>query len=99
METLKHAPADLPERYRKLAEKALGSNKSALKAAVKLFCVQCMGWDAPAARACDAQGCPLWFQSRLAFGGIAREGAEILTQEARSASGSAGRRRHEISRL
>lgn len=84
MEPLKHAPADLPERYRKLAEKALGTNKSACKAAMKLFCIACMGWDAPMARECDTEDCPLWFQSRLAFGGLVKEGAEIKAGEARS---------------
>lgn len=85
IESLKHAPADLPDRYRKMAERAAnGFRKGNLKAAVKLHCVQCMGWSFPDARDCEARECPLWIQSRMLFGKTPHMGASGSPKNERS---------------
>ncbi len=57
----------VPERYQGLAKRAQGDKKSALKAAVRLFCAQCYGWNMAEARACEATGCPLYAQHARIF--------------------------------
>ncbi len=57
----------IPENYHGLAKRAEGDKKSALKAAVRLFCIQCYGWNAGEARRCEATGCPLYAQNLRVF--------------------------------
>ena len=36
-------------------------------AAIRLFCMECMGYSLPDARGCDTKTCPLWALSRRYF--------------------------------
>lgn len=48
----------IPTRYQRLAKRA-ASGRS-IKAAVKLHCIQCMGYSLKPAKVCEARVCPLW---------------------------------------
>ncbi len=50
--------SDVPERFRNLYARAM-SGKSRL-AAIKCFCVQCMGWSKAEVDRCTAPTCPLY---------------------------------------
>jgi len=57
----------IPENYHGLAKRAEGDKKSGLKAAVRLFCIQCYGWNLTDARSCAATACPLYAQNLRVF--------------------------------
>lgn len=61
--TLAHAPALAQRRYRNMAMQALKWRGPA----IKLFCIECMGYSYPDAKACDTERCPLWAVSRPMF--------------------------------
>ena len=49
---------DVPERYRERYERAMqGTNRAD---AVRLHCIECMGWQASEVKRCTATGCVLF---------------------------------------
>ena len=48
----------VPNRYSAMYQRAMRGKSRA--AAVRCFCVQCMGWDATVVAECTASGCPLY---------------------------------------
>jgi hypothetical protein len=54
---LRYCPTRLRARYGKAAEQAAGGS---LIKAIKLKCLDCMGWEYAEAKQCDTLECPLW---------------------------------------
>lgn len=54
---------DIPEKYRKLYEKARAGSA---KAAIRLRCLMCVGWEPTEVEQCSATGCPLYSLRNLA---------------------------------
>lgn len=50
---------DVPPKYRKLYARAIAGLASP-RAAIKLHCIHCCGWQRAEAVACTATGCPLF---------------------------------------
>lgn len=48
---------DDPDRHRKLHEQASAGR---VKAAIRLHCPMCVGWEATEVEQCTATGCPLY---------------------------------------
>lgn len=42
------------------------TGRVAARAAIRLFCLQCVGWSRPESAACTSRVCPLWQQGRRA---------------------------------
>lgn len=61
--TLTLADSRSQVRLRKLAYRALYSQR----AAIKLFCLECMGYSHADAKACQTPRCPLWAMSNRIF--------------------------------
>ena len=61
---LRHAPDKAKRRYAKLAERAATQPR----AATKLGCLSCYGWDYGEAKACEIATCPHWAISARIFG-------------------------------
>lgn len=64
------APALAQRRYAQMAHRALWQPSPA----IKLFCIECMGYSYPDAKGCENERCPLWAVSRRLF--RVSEGAE-----------------------
>lgn len=47
---------DIPTKYQKLYAKAFTSRK----AAIRSFCLECVGWDAAEVQKCKDRACPLY---------------------------------------
>jgi len=52
----------------------LAAAEGSYREAIKLHCLQCIGWDPKEARACSAPQCGLWVANRKIFGAPARCG-------------------------
>lgn len=50
--------AHVPAKYRKLYESAYTGRSR--KAAMRAFCLECVGWSEAEVRLCTAPACPLW---------------------------------------
>jgi hypothetical protein len=61
---LYYCPKELRARYLRTAEVARGGRASA---AVKLKCLDCVGWDYPEAKRCETRQCALWLQNQKLF--------------------------------
>jgi hypothetical protein len=61
---LRFASTTHRKRYSRLAKDA----ETKYRAAVKLFCVECCGWNYQTAKSCSASHCPLWATSRRIYG-------------------------------
>ncbi len=61
---LKFASTTHRKRYSRLAKDA----ETKYRAAVKLHCIECCGWDYQTAKSCSASHCPLWAMNRRIFG-------------------------------
>lgn len=60
-----NAPKGIQRRYRKLLDDA----HRRPMAAMKLFCIECMGYSATEPKLCEALACPLYAYNRRMFGG------------------------------
>lgn len=49
---------DVPARYQPLYRQAMGGKSR--KAAIRCFCLECVGWNEAEARLCTAPTCPLY---------------------------------------
>lgn len=55
---------DVPNRYRKLYDRAAAGTCSP-RQAIRMHCAMCMGWEATAVPTCTAPSCPLFaFRTR-----------------------------------
>ena len=61
---LRFASTTHRKRYSRLAKDA----ETKYRAAVKLHCIECCGWDYKTAKSCSASHCPLWAMNRRIFG-------------------------------
>jgi hypothetical protein len=50
--------ADVPPKYRALYERAYGGTSR--KAAIRAFCLECVGWSQAEVVRCSAAACPLY---------------------------------------
>ena len=53
---------DIPRKYRKLYQKAINNNSR--KTAIRMFCIECVGYEGKEVPLCTDKGCPL-FKYRL----------------------------------
>lgn len=54
-----------PKRLISLSKKA----KTSYKSSIKLFCLECQGYEYSAAKECDCNTCPLWASNKRIFRG------------------------------
>jgi len=50
--------AQMPKIHRANYDKAMGGKS--MKAAIKAFCLECVGWEKEEVRLCTGLACPLW---------------------------------------
>ena len=58
---------DKEEKIRKRYEKLAKSAYTSARAATKLYCIQCSGWEYKEAKECAINDCPLWIVNRKIF--------------------------------
>jgi hypothetical protein len=49
---------DIPKKYRKLYNRA--KNSTSRKAAIRMFCIECTGYEGKEVAICTDRGCPLY---------------------------------------
>lgn len=71
---------DVPPKYRSMYRRALAGRSR--RAAIRAFCLECVGWSAAEVDGCTAPSCPLY---RYRTGGLDAPGAMIATGAAQPA--------------
>lgn len=72
---------EVPERCRSLYNRAMGGKSR--QAAIRAFCLMCVGWVAPEVRRCTAPNCPLYPYRQGRCGAVESTVEEETTSDTR----------------